>query len=716
MKSILILLAAIGAQACQPKDLRDISLRRHKREFKREFEREEKAPFPPDWDEAEQILLNSFDNTTIDQWAYYYTHGAHLAGTNKTMAQWTADRWAEFGWTSRLDEYYIYLNYPVSHSMQLSYSNGSTFTPSLEEAVLIEDETSSYPNRIPTFNGYSASGNASAEYVYIGRGQQVDFNRLKTLGIETEGKIGIAKYGGPFRGLKVKNAQEHGMIGVVIFSDPSDDGNVTEAKGVATYPNGPARNPTSVQRGSVQFLSIYPGDPTTPGYASKVDSPRSDKSENVPKIPSIPISWLDAQPILQSLNGHGPAGKEVNRTGWVGAIPGVTYNTGPVPGATLSMSNIMEDKYNWIWNTIGIINGTNNDEVVIVGNHRDAWIVGGAADPNSGSAVMVEMAKAFGKLLETGWKPTRTIILCSWDAEEYGTVGSTEWVEEYVPWLAGAAVSYLNVDVAVSGPIPDMSASPELHSIGTSIMKKIIYPYRGSTNQTMYDIWSTEGSGEIGVLGSGSDYTAFIHRGIGSLDIGAGGGKEDPVYHYHSNYDSYHWMTKFGDPGFVTHKSIGQYLTLLTYHLANDASLPLEPANFATEMKAYLEELEDTISTANATLNLGDLTEAIDAFEKYSSQFNSLREEALSTNDADLLKVVNHKARDFQRGFTSQGGLPGREFYRHIVFAPGLDTGYAPVTFPGVTEAVMEGNLTLAQEWLGKTAKGISVAANILKT
>ncbi|KAF2203844.1 transferrin receptor ectodomain, apical domain-containing protein [Delitschia confertaspora ATCC 74209] len=291
--------------------------------WERELKREEKVAFPPVWDDAEQILLNSFNNITIDQWSYYYTHGAHLAGTNKTMAQWTADRWAEFGWTSRLDEYYVYLNYPVSHSMQLSYSNGSTFTPSLEEAVLAEDETSSYSNRIPTFNGYSASGNASSEYVYIGRGQQVDFSRLKALGIETEGKIAIAKYGRPFRALKVKNAQEHGMVGVVIFSDPGDDGNMTEAKGVATYPNGPARNPTAVQRGSVQFVSIYPGDPTTPGYASKGDSPRSDKSGSVPRIPSIPISWVDAQPILQSLNGHGPAGTDVNRTGWVGAIPGV---------------------------------------------------------------------------------------------------------------------------------------------------------------------------------------------------------------------------------------------------------------------------------------------------------------------------------------------------------------------------------------------------------
>jgi N-acetylated-alpha-linked acidic dipeptidase len=282
---------------------------------------------------------------------------------------------------------------------------------------------SSYPNRIPTFHGYSASGNVTGEFVYVGRGQQADFNRLQALGVDLKGKIAVAKYGGPFRGLKVKNSQEHGLIGTVIFSDPSDDGNVTEAKGVKAYPNGPARNPTAVQRGSVQFLSIYPGDPTTPGYTSKQDSPRADRSNSVPRIPSLPISWPDAQPILQALNGFGTNGTAVNRTGWVGAIPGVTYSTGQGSKATLSLSNVMEDKYTPIWDAIGIINGTNEDEVIIVGNHRDAWILGGAADPNSGSAVLVELAKAFGKLTATGWKPTRTIVLASWDAEEYGLVG-----------------------------------------------------------------------------------------------------------------------------------------------------------------------------------------------------------------------------------------------------------------------------------------------------
>lgn len=335
-------------------------------------------------------------------------------------------------------------------------ANGTTKEINLIEDVLEQDETSSYPNRLPSFHGYSFTGKAEAEFVYVGRGQVVDFERLVALGIDLKGKIALARYGGPFRGLKVKNAQAYGMIGCVTFTDTGDDGNVTEAKGVAAYPYGKARNPTSIQRGSVQFLSTYPGDPTTPGYPSKKNSPRTSKDKVTPGIPSLPLSWIEAQPLIQALDGYGPSGAQVNRTNWVGAF-NASYHTGPAPGVTLSLSNEMEDNTTTIWDAIGIINGTSQDEVIIIGNHRDAWIVGGAADPNSGSAILIELSKAFGKLAATGWKPKRTIVLASWDAEEYGLLGSTEFVEEYLPWISGAVVSYLNIDVGASGPNPDIS-------------------------------------------------------------------------------------------------------------------------------------------------------------------------------------------------------------------------------------------------------------------
>ncbi|QSS66381.1 N-acetylated-alpha-linked acidic dipeptidase [Histoplasma capsulatum] len=391
---------------------------------------------PPPLTEQESILVNSFDNNTISDWLYYYTHGLHIAGTNKTMAQWTADRWTDFGVPSSLAEYYVYLNYPVSSSLTLTLADGTVWNAELDEDVLAADDTSSYPNRVPIFHGYSASGDAKAEFVYVGRGQQVDFDRLVELGVDLKGKIAMARYGGPFRGLKVKNAQDYGMLGCVIFTDPGDDGNVTEANGYVAYPDGPARQPSSVQRGSVLFLSTAPGDPTTPGYPSKEDSPRADTSPVVPKIPSLPISYANAQKILGALDGQGQSADAINRTKWVGGLD-VQYSSGPAPGVELSLSNVMREEVAPIYNPIGIINGTKEDEVIVVGNHWDAWIIGGAVDPNSGSAVMVELAKALGKLQESGWKPKRTIVMASWDGEEYGLLGSTEWVEEYRSWCLG---------------------------------------------------------------------------------------------------------------------------------------------------------------------------------------------------------------------------------------------------------------------------------------
>lgn len=373
----------------------------------------------------------------------------------------------------------------------------------------------------------------------------------------------------------------------------------------------------------------------------------------------------------------------------------------------------MNDTITWIWDSIGIINGTNQDEVLIIGNHRDAWIVGGAADPNSGSAVIIEMARAFEALMSTGWRPKRTIVLCSWDGEEYGLVGSTEWVEEYVPWITTSNVAYLNLDVAVSGSNPGISATPDLHRIGIDVMKKVVFPYHDLTNVTMYDVWSElgDGSPEVGVLGSGSDYTAFLHNvGISSIDIGSDAGGDDAIYHYHSNYDSYHWMSTFGDPGFRLHKAMAQYITLLAYHFANDEVLPLDPVNYGIEMTRYLADLEDVISTEGADTSLDSLVSAIQSF---NASAQALHEYAQSSAP-DAVSLFNTKARDYQRGFVSQGGLPTRPYFRHVVVAPGQDTGYAPVTWPGVTEAVQAGNFTLAQSELERAARGVMRAAEIL--
>ncbi|KAK2016989.1 PA domain-containing protein [Colletotrichum eremochloae] len=673
--------------------------------------------WPPILSEEETILVNAFDNVTIDEWSDYYGHQVKLAGLGKEAAQWTADQWTKNGFDAHLKEYHVYLSYPVHASLEITYANGTTSAVRLDEDALEEDDVTGRKDNQPTFHGYSASGNVTGEYVYVGRGSQADFDRLVDLGVDLEGKIALVRYGGLFRGLKVKNAQDHGMIGAVIFTDPGDDGNQTVANGYEAYPNGPARHPNSVQKGSVLFLSTYPGDPTTPGYPSHEGVNRADISPVTPKIPSIPISYASAEPLLRALNGFGVSAEEVNRTNWAGAL-NANYSSGPAPGVTLHLDNLMEGKITPIWNVIGHLNGTNADETIVIGNHRDTWMIGGNGDPNSGSAILVEFTKAVNVLVSKGWKPRRNIVLASWDAEEYGLVGSTEWVEDNVDWLTETAVAYLNIDVAVSGPRPSLATTPELHTIGTELFKKVIYPNFGSFNISLYDAWEAASGGIVEALGSGSDYTGFLHRGISSLDVGSGGGATDPIWHYHSNYDTYHWMANFGDPGFLVHSAIGQYLALLAFHLADDEILPLDLPNYATELRAYLEDLTDYAESEDADIDLSELSDAIDVFSTCADQVKALEHLAITTNDTDLITVVNHKYRDFQRGFISQGGLPNREFYKHVVTAPGLDTGYAAVLFPGITEGIQygDGDLTVAEEWVSKTARGILRAAEIIKT
>ncbi|EME42303.1 hypothetical protein DOTSEDRAFT_64147 [Dothistroma septosporum NZE10] len=670
--------AAIAAVLLLPTELR--ACQREREFFNHQLPKRQATPVP-ELTADEQLIISSFDNNSISDWSNYYTHGDHLAGRNRSQAQWTASRWAEAGFETRLDSYHVFLNYPVSKSIVVIWPNGTTYTPSLEEAILEEDDVTGWTNRIPTFHGYSFSGSASAEYVYVGRGQQVDFERLLALGVDLKGKIALSRYGGPFRGLKVKNAQEHGMIGTIIFTDPGEDGNITVAKGVTAYPNGPARNPTSVQRGSVQFLSTYPGDPTTPGYPSREDSPRADKNLVTPQIPSIPMSYEDIKPILAALDGFGTPGAEVNRNMWVGAL-NATYATGPAPGVTISMENQMEDACTDIWNAVGIINGTNVDETVIIGNHRDAWLVGGAADPNSGTAIIVELGRVFGKLLAQGWKPKRNVVLCSWDAEEYGLVGSTEWVEEYIPWIKDTVVSYLNIDIGASGPHPSITGSPELHAVATELMKKVVWPAMGGV-ETMYDVWLHDTMGQIGILGSGSDYTAFVHRGIAAVG-------RLPL----DRIRVQHVLTRQTDQHLVS----------------------LRPSNYADHMSSYYNIIHSLIAKSSQDLDTSNLDFAIKIFRSQALEAEALAQQALATGDSALLNVVNKKYRDFQRGFASQGGLPGRPFYQHMIFAPGIDTGYAPVTFPGITEAVEAGNFMLAEDYLQKTIRAIAAAGNVLQT
>ena len=417
---------------------------------------------------------------------------------------------------------------------------------------------------------------------------------------------------------------------------------------------------------------------------------------------------------MRALNGHGPKASEFNKY-WQGGklgYKGVHYNIGPSP-SNLKLNLAVEHEYvtTPIWNVIGIINGTLQDEVVVLGNHRDAWITGGAIDPNSGSTALNELIRSFGAALKLGWKPFRTIVFGSWDGEEYAVIGSTEWVEEYMPWLADSAIAYLNVDVGIRGPAFASSASPLLNKILYEATAAIQSPNQTIPGQTVGDIWS----GDIETLGSGSDYTAFQHfAGIPSIDMGFGGSDpnlESPVYHYHSNYDSFAWMEKFGDQGWHYHVTMTKVWALLVAALVEKPIIAFNVTDYACGLKTYLESVKATISRSDdpmvQSLSFPTLEHAIARLYNESKAFDARADDLATSIIGGIpwwkwwqrarlyfdVKEVNKKYKYFERKFLYADGLDGRPQFKHTIFAPGIWTGYAGVTFPGLTESIIRGDV-----------------------
>lgn len=448
---------------------------------------------------------------------------------------------------------------------------------------------------------------------------------------------------------------------------------------------------------------------------------------------------MDAIPILKALNGHGPSAKDFNQF-WTSNLgleyKGVKYNVGPSPDdLVLNLVNEQEYVTTPMWDVIGIINGTLADEVIVVGNHRDAWIAGGAADPNSGSAALNEVVRSFGEALKLGWKPLRTIVFASWDGEEYGLVGSTEWVEEYLPWLSRANVAYVNMDVACSGTVFQVSASPPLNNIIYEITGMVLSPNQTVKGQTIRDVWD----GRISTMGSGSDFTAFQdHAGIPSIDMGFAGNTKSPVYHYHSNYDSYHWMATYGDPGFHYHATAAKILALFTAKLAETPVLPMNITDYSIALKSYVAQVAAKLDpsknedlqaarfrpTPSASRMSGDLASLTRIFKLLERAVSNLHREALNFDayaaslaekaGEDIpwwkwlsklklyydIRKVNTKIKYFERNFLYEAGLDGRSWFKHVVFAPGLWTGYAGAVFPGLVEAIDEKDYQNAEKWV----------------
>lgn len=426
----------------------------------------------------------------------------------------------------------------------------------------------------------------------------------------------------------------------------------------------------------------------------------------------MPISYLDALPILKALNGHGPNAAEFNKY-WQGGglgYKGVEYNIGPSPpGLVLNLVNEQDYVTTPMWNVIGIINGTLPDEVVVLGNHRDAWIAGGAGDPNSGSAAMNEVVRSFGVALAKGWKPLRTIVLASWDGEEYGLLGSTEWVEEYIPWLSKAAIAYINVDVGTSGPSFKAAASPLLNKALYEATSLVQSPNQTVKGQTVRDVWN----GYIATMGSGSDFTAFQDfAGIPSVNLGFEPSSESAIYQYHSNYDSFDWMDRFGDNDWHYHIAITKVWALLAVYLVESPIIQFNATDYADGLKKYLKSVEDKAKKSSrigiqdvlfsplekAIAHLRNVTLDFDAYA--ASLASSINDEVPWWEWWKKVKLyyevrrVNVKYKYLERHFLYPTGLDGRIWFKHVVFAPGLWTGYAGATFPGLVESIDAGNKT----------------------
>ncbi|KAJ9054161.1 Vacuolar protein sorting-associated protein 70 [Entomophthora muscae] len=562
----------------------------------------------------------------------YLTKQQHIAGKSKGLAEWMETKFKSFGLETETKVYYPYLNYPNERKVAIYEPNELAFEAKLREDVIPEDSTSWKQDSTPTFHGLSANGEVKAEIVYANYGTEEDFATLKRHNVSVHGKVVLARYGKVFRGLKVRSAEKRGAVGVLIYSDPADDGFV---KG-KVYPEGPFRPGSGVQRGTVQFLSIYPGDPLTPGYAATKDAERIklEDAESLPKIPSLPLSYDDTAPLLRALAGEGVKAKRLGPE-WEGGID-IDYWTGPSE-AKVHMINRVQGEITPIYNVIATITGEEEpDREVLIGNHRDAWVFG-AVDPSSGTAALLEIAHVLGVLKSRGWRPRRTLKLCSWDAEEYGLIGSTEYVEDNEMELSSKTIAYLNVDM-FEGGLMRASGSPLLQDVFEKFAKNISDP--STANRTLYDNWAILSKGQrLTPLGSGSDYTPFFqHLGIASLDLSFK--KYSGIYH--SNYDSFHYMKKFGDPGFAYHLAMTQLWGKIAVELVDSTILPFNTTRYGYELEHYAKQIQASLQAKSSKRKVS-FSEVLASAKEVTRAANALHSQAEVLEKT--LKFNSHKSR-----------------------------------------------------------------------
>ncbi len=664
---------------------------------------------------------------------------------DKDNAEWIASKFKEFGLDTQIESFSVLYPTPKERLVEL-VDGGPHFAAKLQEPVVPEDPTSNQTaEQLPTYNAYSIDGDVTAPLVYVNYGLPEDYDILDRLGISVKGAIIIARYGHSWRGIKPQVGAEHGAVGCLIYSDPRDDGYA----GGDVFPEGAWRPSEGVQRGSVQDSTVYMGDPLTPGVGATADAKRIPiaESKSLTKIPVLPISYADAQPLLAAITG-----RVAPRT-WQGGLP-ITYHLGP--GAAKVHLKMLS---NWdmkpLYDVIGKVPGsTIPDEWVIRGNHHDAW-VNGAEDPLSGAVAVLEEARAIGELLKQGWKPKRTIIYCAWDGEEPGLLGSTEWVETHADELRKHAVVYINSDSNGRGYFA-LEGSHSLEHFINDVARDVQDP------ETKLSAWKREQLKEIEgaktpealrelrsrhdlrleMLGGGSDHAPFINfAGVASLGIGFGG--EDGGGIYHSIYDDFYWYTHFSDKDFVYGRALAQAGSTSVVRMADADLLPFQFSDFADDVKMYVREVEkfadkqrEEIQETNQKLaegmyeatadpryswvtpkkeevpphlNFAPLDNAVESLERSSAEYQKALDRVSANGGAALasasVKDVNEMLIQCEHKLTTPEGLPGRFWYKHELYAPGVYTGYAAKAIPAVREGLEQKKWKEAEESAARVAK-----------
>ncbi|HVZ96867.1 MAG TPA: transferrin receptor-like dimerization domain-containing protein [Chitinophagaceae bacterium] len=667
-----------------------------------------------------------------------YPHHISSPG-DKENAEYILSLYKQWGWDAHIETFHVLFPTPKTRVLEMISPTG--YKALLKEAALKEDPTSGQAGQLPTYNAYSADGDVTGDLVFVNYGLPDDYKVLEKMGIDVKGKIVIAKYGRSWRGTKPKVAQEHGAIGCILYSDPMDDGYFHGD----VYPKGAYKNEYGVQRGSVMDMVIYPGDPLTPGVGATEDAKRLDRSaaSNLLKIPVLPISYHDAAPLLEALDGP------VAPDSWHGGLP-FAYHIGPGKAKVH-----LKLEFNWnivpCYDVIAKMEGAKYpDEWVIRGNHQDAW-VNGANDPLSGQAAMLEEAKSIGELVSKGWRPARTLVYCSWDGEEPALLGSTEWLETHENELQQKAVVYINSDDNGRGyffaegshalePLVDEIAKdvtdPETH-VSVFERRKAHDAIEAGSNDATEKAWSRKNL-QLGAMGSGSDYSSFIqHAGIPSLDFGYGG--ENGGGEYHSIYDSYYDFTHFKDPGFLYEVALAQTAGRAVLRMANADELPFDFTHLYTTVNSYTDDLMNLLKSERESANLQN--EIIEAgayaigedptkhfiapavkssvpYLDFSPLQNALQELKKATDTLKVVfqdKIKNNDAPDelnqslyrAEQQLLDEDGLPRRPWYKHTLYAPGFYTGYGVKTMPGIREAIEQRNWKEAQQQIGVDAEAI---------